>query len=368
LEDQHFMAAVWHGARDIRVEPRPRTPLAPGEIRIRVAACGICGSDVHEYVDGPHAIPTEAEHPLSRRRAPLVIGHEFCGTVVELAPDVSTVCIGQRVVVEPEYRCGRCAACLRGEYNQCRFMGFAGLMGDGGMAGEAVVPAYMVHSLPDQVSFEQAAVLEPAAVALHAIRQGGLSVGMRCAVAGAGPIGLLIVQLARIAGARQIAVSDVSDDRLARALALGATHTVNARTGRLADTAGEVDVAFEAVGAQAALDDAYATVRKGGRLVLVGLFGQRPTIDAFGLVNREINLISSVGYRHVFPDLIAMVADGLFDPSRIVTRQVSLECAVEEGFGRLARETVDVKVLVRPCDQARAEVKDSIEEKHHEIS
>ena len=210
--------------------------------------------------------------------------------------------------------------------------------------------------------------MEPAAVALHAIRQGGLSAGMRCAVAGAGPIGLLIVQLARIAGARRIAVSDVSDDRLARALALGATHTVNARRARLADTASEVDVAFEAVGAQAALDDAYTTVRKGGRLVLVGLFGHRPTIDAFGLVNREINLVSSVGYRHVFPDLIEMVANGLFDPSRIVTRQVSLEDVVEEGFGRLARETVDVKVLVRPSDEARAEMKQSIEGKRHEIS
>jgi (R,R)-butanediol dehydrogenase / meso-butanediol dehydrogenase / diacetyl reductase len=319
VDHQHFMAAVWHGARDIRVEPRLRTPLAPGEIRIRVAACGICGSDMHEYIDGPHAIPTEAVHPLSGRRAPLVIGHEFCGTVVELAPDVSAVCRGQRVVVEPEYRCGHCAACLRGEYNQCRFMGF---------------------------------VLEPAAVALHAIRQGSLSAGMRCAVAGAGPIGLLIVQLARIAGARRIAVSDLSDERLALALALGATHTVNARTGRLADAADEVDVAFEAVGAQEALDDACATVRKGGRLVLVGLFSQRPTIDAFCLVNREINLVSSVGYRHVFPELIEMAANGLFDPSRIVTRQVSLEAVVEEGFGRMARETKDVKVLVRPCREA----------------
>lgn len=342
------MAAVWHGARDIRVEPRSRTPLAPGEVRIRVAACGICGSDLHEYVDGPHAIPTEAVHPLSGRRAPLVIGHEFCGTVVEVAPDVSNIGKGQRVAVEPEYRCGRCAACLRGEYNQCRSMGFAGLMGDGGMAEEAVVPAYMAHLLPDQVSFEQAAVLEPAAVAFHAIRRSGLSAGMRCVIAGAGPIGLLIVQLARIAGAREIAVSDLSDGRLARASALGATHTVNAQRGRLAEAVGDVDVAFEAVGAQPALDDAYAAVRKGGRLVLVGLFGRRPTIDAFGLVNREIDLIASVGYRHVFPDMIEMVANGLFDPSKIVTRQILLQSVVEEGFSRLARETVDLKILVRP--------------------
>jgi (R,R)-butanediol dehydrogenase/meso-butanediol dehydrogenase/diacetyl reductase len=151
-------------------------------------------------------------------------------------------------------------------------------------------------------------------------------------------------------------------------LALGATHAVNAQTGRLADAVDEVDVAFEAVGAQAALDDAYAAVRKGGRLVLVGLFGHRPTIDAFSLVNREINLISSVGYRHVFPDLIEMVGNGVFDPSRIVTRQVSLEAVVQEGFGRLARETVDVKVLVRPFEKATAEVKHSIGGNVHEIS
>jgi (R,R)-butanediol dehydrogenase/meso-butanediol dehydrogenase/diacetyl reductase len=227
-------------------------------------------------------------------------------------------------------------------------MGFAGLMGDGGMAEEAVVPAYMVHALPTEVSFAQAAVLEPAAVALHAIRRSGLAAGMRCAVIGAGPIGLLLVQLAKLAGAREIAVSDMSGARLELAHCLGATVTVDAARQSLADHVRDVDISFEAVGVQASLNESFKVLRKGGRLVLVGLFGQRPTIDAFGLVNREIDLISSVGYRQVYGDLIAMVAGGLFDPSRIVTREIRLDRVIEDGFEQLLKKGSDVKILVNP--------------------
>ena len=227
-------------------------------------------------------------------------------------------------------------------------MGFAGLMGDGGMAEEAVVPDYMVHPLPHSVSFQQAAVLEPAAVALHAIRRSKLTVGDRCAIVGAGAIGLLLVQLARLAGAREIVVSDISEARLALALRLGATRTVNSSRNSLPEMVRDVDVAFEAVGIQATLDDAFAVLRKGGRLVLVGLFSRCPEIDAFGFVNREIDLISSVGYRDVFPSLIAMIDAGAFDPSLIVTRQIPLAHVVSDGFERLLRETGDVKILVLP--------------------
>ncbi len=341
-----FAAAVWYGARDIRVEARQSEPLPGNALRIKVAKCGICGSDLHEYVDGPHAIPVAEEHPLSRRKAPIVLGHEFCGTVVQVGGEVTGFQEGQRVVVEPEYRCGSCRACQRGEYNLCQSMGFAGLMGDGGMAEEATIPAYMAHILPNEVSFTQAAVLEPAAVALHALRRSGLGAGMRCAVVGAGPIGLLIVQLARLAGAREIAVSDLSDERLQLAKRVGATITVNTNSQSLSDHVRDVDVSFEAVGVQSALSSSFEVLRKGGRLVLVGLFGKPPTIDAFGLVNREIDLITSVGYRHVYPDLIALVAAGLFDPSRIVTRKIRLADVVRDGFERLLSNPADVKIIV----------------------
>lgn len=348
MEARYFSAAVWYGARDVRVETRKSAPIKADEVRIKVAKCGICGSDLHEYVDGPHAIPVSLPHKISGRQAPIILGHEFSGTVLEVGHAASGLTVGQRVAVEPEYRCGICAACRRGDYNLCADMGFAGLMGDGGMAEEAVVPAYMVHALPDVVSFRQAAVLEPAAVALHAIRRSGLAAGMRCAVIGAGPIGLLLVQLAKLAGAREIAVSDISGSRLELAHELGATITVDAAHRSLADVVCDVDISFEAVGLQASLDQSFKVLRKGGRLVLVGLFGQRPMIDAFGLVNREIDLIASVGYRQLYGDLIAMVASGIFDPSRIVTREIRLDCVVADGFEGLLRNRSDVKILVNP--------------------
>lgn len=345
--DAGFAAAVWHGAGDVRIERRPRIPLAEGEVRLRVSLCGICGSDVHEFIDGPHAIPVGKPHSLSGETAPLVIGHEFAGAVIEAGAGVDLL-PGTRVAIEPEYRCGRCAACKRGDYNLCVSMGFAGLMGSGGMAEEAVLPAYMLHLLPDSVIDRQAAVLEPAAVALHALRRGLVRAGDTIAVVGAGPIGLLITQLARIAGARRIVVSDISEVRLAMARQLGATEVVNAATGNLATIANGVDIAFEAAGTQVTLNAAIASVRKGGRVVFVGLFGAPTTIDGFDLVNREVEIIASVGYRHVYPDLIDMIAGGLFDPSRIVTREIALADLVAEGIGRLVKPDRDVKILVSP--------------------
>jgi (R,R)-butanediol dehydrogenase/meso-butanediol dehydrogenase/diacetyl reductase len=341
------LSAVWHSAGDIRFERRERPALAAGETRLRVTCCGICGSDMHEYLNGPHAIPVKTPHGISQVKAPLVLGHEFTGTVIETA-GASDLVIGQRVAVEPEYRCGACPACERGDYNLCEHMGFAGLMGHGGMAEEAVVPRYMLHPLPEAVTDRQAAVLEPAAVALHAIRRSGLAAGMSVAVAGAGPIGLLIAQFAAAAGARRILVSDMSEVRLARARTLGATETVNSRHAHLPRVAAGVDIAFEAVGLQAALDDVIRSVRKGGKVVLVGLFGGPAQVDAFDLVNREVDIIPSCGYRHIYRDLIGMIAAGIVDPSRIVTREIGLGEAVSAGFERLARPNDDVKVLIRP--------------------
>src|SRR4051794_12392257 len=174
-------ALRWHGPRQLRLTELDVPSPGPGELRIAVAYCGICGSDLHEYLDGPHAIPIDAPHALSGRKAPLTLGHEFCGTVVERGPG-TRLALGTRVAIEPEYRCGRCEYCLAGRYNLCRDMGFVGLIGDGGMAESVVVPDYTAHLLPDAVEMEQAAVFEPAAVALHAVRQSSLRAGDACAV------------------------------------------------------------------------------------------------------------------------------------------------------------------------------------------
>ncbi|HEX4233117.1 MAG TPA: 2,3-butanediol dehydrogenase [Caldimonas sp.] len=344
-------ALRWHGPRDLRLTELIEPALETGEVRLRVAYCGICGSDLHEYHDGPHAIPVERPHPLSCAQAPITLGHEFCGTVVETAS--ARLAVGMRVAVEPEYRCGTCEFCRTGRYNLCRFMGFVGLMGDGGMAQTVVVPEYTVHPLPDDVSFEQAAVFEPAAVALHAVRQARLRPGNACVVLGLGPIGLLLVAMLRRSGAGRIVAIDIAPARLEMAGRLGADVIVDARKQdtrsavlRATDDEGAA-LTFEAAGTQTTLDAALACLRKGGRAVLVGLMG-RASLDAFDFVNRELGLCSSVGYRNVYPTLIEWTASGQIDPSAIITRKVALEHAVPLGFDALLDDKSQIKVLVAP--------------------
>lgn len=325
--------------------------LQPGEVRVGVAYCGICGSDLHEYMDGPHAIPVERPHAISGRCAPLTLGHEFCGTVVESAD--SGIKVGARVAIEPEYRCGKCDYCRQGQYNRCVAMGFVGLMGDGALAETVVVPAYTVHPLPDEVRFDQAATFEPAAVALHAVRTSGLRAGDACAVFGMGPVGLLTVAMLRQCGAGEIIAVDVHASRLALAGAMGASQAVDASC---VDSASAVfaatsnrgaAIAFEVAGSQASLDSTLTCLRKGGEAVLVGLMG-KARVDVFDIVNRELRLTASVGYRDVFPTLIAWTAKGLIDPSAIVTRKVSLAQAIPQAFEGLIADKDQIKVLVAP--------------------
>jgi (R,R)-butanediol dehydrogenase / meso-butanediol dehydrogenase / diacetyl reductase len=344
-------ALRWHGPRDLRLVELVETGLRRGEVRVGVACCGICGSDLHEYVDGPHAIPVEHVHPISGQQAPLTLGHEFSGTVLESADPAWAV--GTRVVVEPEYRCGSCEHCRSGHYNRCVSMGFVGLMGDGAMADTVVVPAYTLHTLPDAVSFEQAATFEPAAVALHAVRRSALEAGDACAVLGLGPVGLLLLAMLRRCGAGDIIAVDVNPHRLALAGAMGATHAVDASREdpvsaiqRITGGRGAAR-AFEVAGVQASLDNALRCLRKGGETVLVGLMGQA-RVDVFDAVNRELQITCSVGYRGVHPTLIDWTARGLVDPGVIVTRKVALSEAVPLGFEALLNDPSQVKVLVVP--------------------
>ncbi|MGW4403866.1 2,3-butanediol dehydrogenase [Nonomuraea sp. NPDC004702] len=345
-------AAVWHGAKDVRVEDVPVREPGPGEAAIAVAYCGICGSDLHEYADGPHAIPVGEPHPESGVRAPIVLGHEFCGTVTGLGAGVTGLAVGDRVAVEPHYRCGNCPRCLAGEYNICRHFGFAGLMGHGGLAERATVPAYMLHRLPESVPLEQAAVFEPAAVALHAVRRAGIRAGDTVAVLGLGPIGLLVARFAARAGAGRVVAADRSPARLELARRLG----VETATGDgLAETVGGegADVVFEAVGSEGTLRACLAATRRGGRVVFLGLTGT-VSLDAFALVNNEQTIVTSVGYRDAYPELIRMVAEEGVDLAAIVTATIPLEHVVRDGFEALLRGEDQVKVLVRPAqDEGR---------------
>ncbi|ELP67771.1 2,3-butanediol dehydrogenase [Streptomyces turgidiscabies] len=348
-------AAVWYGARDVRIADVDVPEARMGEVLIEVAYCGICGSDLHEYADGPHAIPVAEPHPASGATAPLVLGHEFCGTVAALGPSVAGLAVGDRVAIEPNYRCGACPRCRAGEYNICRHFGFAGLMGNGGMAEYAAIPAYMAHRLPETVSLEQAALFEPASVALHALRRAGTT-PETVAVVGLGPVGLFTVLLAAERKVRRIVAVDMSPARLELAAGLGATDLIDAggredvgkRIHEL--TGGEgVDAAFEVVGSGTALRTCLAATRRGGRVVLVGL-AQEVTLDAFALVNNEQSIVASVGYRDTYPELIRLVAEQGLDLTPVVTSTIDLDDLVSHGFEALSDGPGNqVKVLVAPA-------------------
>ena len=195
-----MLAARWHARRDIRIDevPEPGTP-PPGWVRMKVAACGICGTDLEEYTEGPLMIPVDEPHPLTGGIAPLTLGHESVGVVVEAAADVELE-PGTPVAVETNVFCGTCYWCRRREFQLCEKLGSLGLMGDGGLAEQMIAPAYTCFPYRN-VAATTAVLAEPLSVAVRAVRRGGVRVGSSVAIVGAGTVGLLTAQGARVAGA-----------------------------------------------------------------------------------------------------------------------------------------------------------------------
>jgi (R,R)-butanediol dehydrogenase/meso-butanediol dehydrogenase/diacetyl reductase len=348
-------AVRWHGRHDVRLETVPVPEPGPSDVVLRVAFCGICGSDLHEIASGPHAVPVREAHPLSGARAPIVLGHEFSGTVVGAGPLVGFVRPGDRVAVEPNYRCGRCTSCRDGDYHVCVGFGFAGLMGDGGMAEYAVIPDYMVHRLPVGFDLAAAAVLEPAAVALHGVRRSGFEPGADAVVVGLGPVGLLVCALLRLRGAGRVVGFDPVPARRQMALDVGADVAWPPGPGAGAAvremTGGDgAHVAFEVVGSQDATDLALACLRTRGELLLLGLVPEL-RLPAFDMVNAEQRVTTSVGYRDCHPELVALVQAGRLDLSTVVGEVVDLAdapkvlddqaCSGARGLKTLVRCTVE---------------------------
>jgi len=201
-------ALRFHGPGDMRVEKVADPELVPGSVEIRIAWCGICGSDLHEYRHGPSVVrPRGRPHPLTGEHLPVTLGHEMAGEVVRVADDVTSVDVGQRVVVNPLLFCGTCTPCRAGRINLCRHSGAIGLSGGGGFAERIVVPAHLVHRLPIGVTLEEGALVEPLAVAWHAVRRAHVRPGQTALVIGAGPIGLAVLLVLQSFGAGWIAMS-----------------------------------------------------------------------------------------------------------------------------------------------------------------
>ena len=316
-----------------------------GEVLVRVAACGICGSDVHGY-DGSSG----------RRIPPLIMGHEAAGIVAQLGEGVAGFREGDRVTFDSTVYCGQCPNCLRGNINLCDRREVLGVScGDyrraGAFAEYVIVPARIVHRLPDNIPFEQAALLEPLAVALHAVSLIHVAPESSALAVGAGMIGLLLQQALRCAGCTRVFVADVDTTRLARSKNLGATATLSKtflpQIAELTNGTG-VDLAIEAVGNSDAVNSAIDCVRKGGNVVLVGNVSPTVTLPLQKVVSRQLRLQGSCASAGEYPKAIELMSSGAINVKPLITAVAPLADG-PQWFERLyAREPNLMKIVLTP--------------------
>lgn len=324
--------------------PRP----GPGEILLRVEACGICGSDVHGY-DGASG----------RRIPPIIMGHEAAGIVAAVGPGVAGVHEGDRVAPDSTIYCGECEYCRRGEINLCdrrEVLGVstADFRRAGAFAEFVAVPERVAHRLPETLAFTDAAMIEPLAVAVHAVDLGGVPKDGTALVVGAGMIGLLTLQALRIAGCSAVYVLDIEESRLKLAEELGASAVINGKTAdpaaelsRLTDGRG-VDVAMEAVGSTPTIKAAIENVRKGGTVVLIGNIAPTAEIPLQIVVSRQLRLQGSAASAGEYPRCIELLARGEINLKPLI----SVVAPLAEGpqwFERLhSRQSNLMKVILTP--------------------
>lgn len=306
-------AARYHGVKDIRIETLPDPEPADGQVVVRVAHNGICGSDLHEYYSAPTFTPVQP-HPLTGAAIPVFLGHEFSGTVLEVGGGVDVGLVGRNVAVRPTYSCGECASCRLGLRNICRKLAFHGLSGPGGGLSElTALPAEMVHVLPDSVSLELGALVEPMAVGHHAVERVPLDLGELAVVFGAGPIGIGLWFALRARGHDRILVTETSPERRAAIEALGADCVIDPRATDLADAVADLTdgvgarVVFDAAGVGAAISDSVPVLAPRGAVVVVGIHEQPFAFNPTSLILQEVSIVGAIVYSAA--DYDAVIAD-----------------------------------------------------------
>lgn len=349
-------AARFHARKDIRIEDIPEPELRPGAVKIDVAWCGICGTDLHEYLEGPIFCPAPGHpHPLSHEESPVTLGHEFSGTVSEVGQGVTGLAKGDNVVVEPYFVDGTCDMCQAGSYHLCRQMGFIGLSGGGGgLSEKIVVDQRWVHPIGD-IPLDEAALIEPLSVAHHAVARSGVKAGDTALVGGSGPIGLLTAAVLKGMGVTTI-ISELTQARKEKATSSGvADHVLDPSKEDVPERVRELtggtgaDVAFECAGVNAVLDTMLDSVRPAAVVVNVSIWGAPATVDMQKIVLKEIDLRGTIAYVRDHPAVIKMVQEGKVDLKPFITGRIALEDLVEQGFDTLINhKDTAVKVLVHP--------------------
>ena len=336
-------AAVLTGLRSIELRDMPPPQPRNDEVRVRVAAVGICGSDLHNYTEGSTTGPRAIE--------PLVLGHEFAGVVTPDIADRVGMEPGTIVAVDPARPCGTCEWCRRGETNLCpdvRFLGYP--PNNGAMAEYVAVPPEALHALPSGMDATTGVLLETLGVALHAIDLAKVRMGESVAVLGCGPVGLLVARLARLAGAGQVIAVDPLSYRHRVAVAMGADAGFDSHAA-VADATGRrgVDVVIEATDSPSGFDHATRCARIGGRVVMVGIpEGNSYTIAASEARRRGLGVKFARRMPEIYPRAIALVASGRIDMSPLATHHFDLAATPRAFAMQAAREDGIIKAIIRP--------------------
>ncbi|PWJ24865.1 (R,R)-butanediol dehydrogenase/meso-butanediol dehydrogenase/diacetyl reductase [Branchiibius hedensis] len=345
-------AAVYYGNSKVEIEDVPEPDVTDGHVKVKVAFNGICGTDLHEYYDGPIFISPSDPHPLTGMAMPVVLGHEFSGTVVAVGKGVTDVAEGDRVTIEPVYRCGECRACQAGQYNVCNVVGFHGLMADGGMAEYTVVPRIMIHHLPQNVSTELGALAEPMSVAYHAAALGGVTQESRALIYGAGPIGIGLWFALRGMGLTEIEVVEPTPTRRAAIETLGARTLdpsaidVAAYIADQTNGAG-VDAAYDAAGVAPAVSSALDCLGERRTLVSVAIYDKPIETPLLSLVLKERRIQGTICYTaDDYRAVLDLMEAGHYDTTGWV-ETIPISGLLDQGFAQL-RAGQKMKVLVDP--------------------
>lgn len=347
-------ALKFFAKEDIRLLEVPDPVAGPGKVKVKVRQSGICGSDVHEYTDGPRGTPTRP-HPVTGKMVPdITLGHEFSGEIAAIGTGVTGFTVGDRVTVCPSLPCRQCKFCKEGRPTLCDNIVFLGLSDDGAFAEYVIAPASAVYLLPDDMTYERAAFCEPLAVSIHGVRLGQIGLGANVAVTGAGTIGLLAMQAAFAAGASKVFMIEPVEKRRKLALELGATAALDPSRGDVSKeirklTSGvKADVTIEAAGSQNAMLMTPRITSKGGKIIQLGVMVGSCDFPFFDSWMREQSIIPSNAYDVDFPIALALLSGKKITVEPLISAKIGLDDAIEKGFKQLVgpNRTEFVKILV----------------------
>jgi len=341
-------AALYHGREDLRLTSVPEPQAGPGEVKLRVRYNGICGSDLHEYYDGP--ITTRSTpHPLTGVHNPVIMGHEMCGEVVALGEGVGDLDLGALVAVEPVETCGHCLHCGAGQYNHCPQLAIQGYNRAGGLAEYTVVRRRNAHPLPPGVTALEGALIEPLAIAWHTVNRCAVSPGQTVAIHGAGPIGVGAFLTLRQRGVTAIIV-DPSPVRRAALAALGAERLIDPgacdAVAAIRDLTGGhgADASIDAAGVPQSFAAMLHGTRVDGTAVVVAIHHQPVVIQPFDLLMPEVHLTGVALSVNAFPAVIAQMARGSY-PLTGWVETIPFEGVIAQGIERLRRQQ-GIKIVV----------------------